>query len=369
VEISSASDSAYKRDSSFWQQEIRFIHYKDSIYNATHTKTYLDSLDRETNKVTWKKLFFSGQPMYNREKERLWNFSPLLSFYQPFQFGGSRIYPSVSFNKTYPSKKNIYVSANLSYGLNNHDLNGNIRLNRMYNPFNRGIYGIEIKRDFQYIYPGDAWINLLKRSNLYLDNSLGLRHSLEITNGLFFITGLNFSLRRSIAGYKQALIDTVFNSIAGNNQAVEFKPYNATYSLIEFNYTPGQKYIREPKEKIILGSSWPTFSVVWKKGIPKFINSKVNFDYLEFGMRQRIKVGLAGISSYSVLTGSFLNKKSIQFVDYKFQRQGDPGLFLNPNEAFQALDSTFPVFKRFYEGHYVHEFNGAILNKIPFLKN
>lgn len=377
VELSSASDSAYKRDSSFWlhvraqplsQQEIRFIRYKDSIYNATHTKTYFDSLDRETNKVTWKKLFFSGQPMYNREKERLWNFSPLLSFYQPFQFGGSRIYPSVSFNKTYPSKKNIYVFANLSYGLNNHDLNGNIRINRMYNPFNRGIYGIEIKRDFQYIYPGDAWINLLKRSNLYLDNSLGLRHSLEITNGLFFVTGLNFSLRRSIAGYKQALIDTVFNSIAGNNQAIDFKPYNATYSLIEFNYTPRQKYIREPKEKIILGSSWPTFSVVWKKGIPQFINSKVDFDYLEFGMRQRIKVGLAGNSSYSVLTGSFLNKRSVQFVDYKFQRQGDPGLFLNPNEAFQALDSTFPVFKRFYEGHYVHEFNGAILNKIPFLK-
>ena len=29
---------------------------------------------------------------------------------------------------------------------------------------------------------------------------------------------------------------------------------------------------------------------------------------------------------------------------------------------------TFPVFHRFYQGHYVHEFNGAILNKIPFLK-
>jgi hypothetical protein len=41
---------------------------------------------------------------------------------------------------------------------------------------------------------------------------------------------------------------------------------------------------------------------------------------------------------------------------------------MNPNEAFQSLDSTFPLFKRFYEGHYVHEFNGAIINKIPILK-
>ena len=55
-------------------------------------------------------------------------------------------------------------------------------------------------------------------------------------------------------------------------------------------------------------------------------------------------------------------------VDYQFQRRGDPLLFMNPNEAFQALDSTFPVFKRFYQGHYVHEFNGALLNKIPLFK-
>jgi hypothetical protein len=55
-------------------------------------------------------------------------------------------------------------------------------------------------------------------------------------------------------------------------------------------------------------------------------------------------------------------------VDYHFERRGDPLLFMNPNEAFQSLDSTFPLFRRFYQGHYVHEFNGAILNKIPVFK-
>jgi hypothetical protein len=41
---------------------------------------------------------------------------------------------------------------------------------------------------------------------------------------------------------------------------------------------------------------------------------------------------------------------------------------MNPHRSFQALDSTFPVFKRFWEGHYVHEFNGFFLNRIPLLK-
>jgi hypothetical protein len=36
--------------------------------------------------------------------------------------------------------------------------------------------------------------------------------------------------------------------------------------------------------------------------------------------------------------------------------------------SFQALDSTFPIFRRFYDGHYIHHFNGSILNKIPLIK-
>jgi hypothetical protein len=58
----------------------------------------------------------------------------------------------------------------------------------------------------------------------------------------------------------------------------------------------------------------------------------------------------------------------LRLVDYKFMRRGDPILFSNPTASFQSLDSTFPAFRRFYEGHYLHHFNGAILNKIPVFK-
>jgi hypothetical protein len=98
------------------------------------------------------------------------------------------------------------------------------------------------------------------------------------------------------------------------------------------------------------------------------LKSVINFDYLELGIHQSVKLGVMGTSSYSVKTGSFLSQKDLRLVDYKFQRRGDPLLFLNPSEAFQSLDSSFATFKRFYEGHYIHEFNGALLNKIPFFK-
>lgn len=49
-------------------------------------------------------------------------------------------------------------------------------------------------------------------------------------------------------------------------------------------------------------------------------------------------------------------RKDHRLVDYKFEPRGDPILFSNPNEAFQALDSTFPLFNPFYEAHFVHNF-------------
>ena len=378
VELSSASQQAYERDSSFWEvnrteplteKELRFIHYKDSIYRVTHTKAWLDSIDEVTNRITWQNLLFKGQNFNNHEKRRLWSLPPLPAVYSPFQFGGARLEANLFYSKTYKSRKNIVVYSDLSYGLRNKDINGSIRFSRMYNPFNRGAYNIRLEKDFAYIFNGDAWINMIKRSNIYLDQKIGVGHSLEIANGLFFFTDLDIAFRRSVSNYKtNDRVDSLFGDVLENNQAVAFDPYNAVYGSLRLEYTPHQRYIREPKEKIILGSSWPTFYTVWKKGIPGFLNSKVDFDYLEFGIQQSVKLGILGISSYSVKSGSFLSKKDLRLVDYKFQRRGDPFLFLNPNEAFQSLDSTFPVFKRFYEGHYVHEFNGALLNKIPFFK-
>lgn len=378
-EISATTQQAYDKDSLFWEQtrtepltskEIRFIQYKDSIYRATHSKIYLDSVDRLTNKVTWKKLLLFGQSFYDREKERTWYFPPVTSLYQPVQFGGARLQLGAGYNRTYKSRKTLSVSGDISYGFRNKDVNGNIGLSKMYNPFNRAFYRFEAGRDFEYIFEGDAWINMIKRSNQFLNNAIGIGHGAELVNGLFLYTDFDIALRRSLSKYKtNSKIDSLFDDLLdGNNQAPAFEPYNAAYGKIRLTYTPRQRYIREPREKIILGSKWPTFYVEWKKGIPGIISSKVDFDYLELGLQQQLKLGIAGISRYTIRSGSFPTRKDLRTIDYKFQRRGDPLLFLNPNEAFQSLDSTFPVFDRFYEGHYLHEFNGALINKIPFLK-
>jgi hypothetical protein len=237
---------------------------------------------------------------------------------------------------------------------------------RRYNPFSGGAYTITAGRDFQYIFEGDAWINMLKRNNIYLNNSFGIAHAVSIVNGLHLNNGFEIAFRRSVSDYKtNPKADSLFGE---NNQPVAFESYNALYSNIRLQYTPKQRYIREPREKIILGSRWPTFYVFWKKGMPGMLKSQIDFDYLEYGFEQKLKFGVAGNSEYRVKTGSFINRKDLRLVDYKYMRRGDPILFSSPHRSFQALDSTFPVFNRFYEGHIVHEFNGFVLNKIPLFK-
>ncbi len=378
TEISSTAQQAYERDSSFWKtvrkepltkRELHFIHYRDSIVRAHNTTAYLDSVDKRNNTVTLKKMFIDGVTNNNWRKERFMAFPTIPEFYQPIQFGGTRIATNFYLSKRYKNRKFISLRTEFSYGLRNKDLQGTVSFTKLYNPFSRGTYFVSVGRSFGQIFEGDAWINQIKRSNVYLKEGIDLSHSVELANGLVLRNRFELTGRKSVAGYKtNDKIDSLLNNALTNNQAVNFSGYNAFYNSIGLDFTPRQKYIREPKEKVILGSNWPTFSITWRKGVKGILNSDIDFDYLEYGVSQKLKMGLAGEAHYSFVTGNFLNKRDLRLVDYKFMRQGDPGLFLNPVKNFQALDSSFPIFKRYYEGHYLHEFHGSILNKIPLLK-
>ena len=376
TEVSSTSQEAYEQDSTFWKsvrteplsrrQEL-YARYQDSVYRYMRSEAYLDSIDRVLNKITWKKMLIFGQVFNDHKKERMWILPPITSIIQPVSFGGARLKLAGAYRKTFPSRKKLAVEADISYGFRNHDVNGAISVKRLYNPFNQGQFGISAGRNFEFIYPGDAWVNVLKRSNIYLNNSVEINHGLDIFNGLRLLNKFEVAFRRSVSDYKVGNnADSIFG--ISNDPPVEFDPYNATYNEIKLYFTPKLRYIREPKEKIYLGSKWPTFYVAWKKGVPRLFKSKIDFDYLEFGVEQHINLGVAGQTAYIVKTGDFTNTKNLRIIDFKFMRQGDPLFFQNPNKSFQALDSTFPVFDRFWQGNLVHEFNGFLINRIPFFK-
>ena len=239
----------------------------------------------------------------------------------------------------------------------------------MYDPFHSSYYYMHVGREFDFIFDNDSWISGYKRSNIYEKYHAAFESGLEISNGFYIKNSFQFEKRNSIENYVfSTKYDSLFRGTALNNQPYAFDPYTAFFSEVKLSYVPHQMYRREPKEKVILGSKWPTFEVTWRKGIPGILKSRIDFDYLEFGINQKLKLGLIGVSEYGLVTGSFLNTKKLGIVDYKYMRGGDPLLFTEPTRNFQALDSTFPVFKRFYEVHYLHNFNGGIINRINAFK-
>ena len=373
-ELSATADSAYERDSSYWQQvrkeplslkELRFLRQVDSIRALQSQKIWQDSTDSVVNKVTIKKVFFTGQSFYKRSSERYWYFKPLIFAYTPIYIAGERIDYWMGYSRVFKDKTSLDVFPRVNYGLLNKDLKGSLSVARLYDPYRRASYAINVGSDFGIINPYNSWIKNFARSNFYAHDYVFASHRQELINGLYLNLGIEWANRRSISSM---MFDTRGDSLwGGNTQTIAFKGYKAFYTNLTLSYTPFQKYIREPKQKLILGSRWPEFYVSYRKGMP-LLESSIQFNYLEYGLGQELKLGTAGVSKYRILSGAFVNAKSLQYVDYKFQRAIGPIFFANPLYAFQSLDSSFYTMKRFVEGHYLHRFNGALINKIPLVK-
>ncbi|HNB80810.1 MAG TPA: DUF5686 and carboxypeptidase regulatory-like domain-containing protein, partial [Chitinophagaceae bacterium] len=201
-EISSTQMEAYRRDSNFWntvrlepldEKEVKFIAKSDSVYRATHSKEYLDSIDRRTNKITLLKIAFFGQDNYKRSTERTISINPLISMYRPLLPGGTRLAQGGSYRKIFKNKTSLFINGELNYGIRNHDFMGDLRIQHIYNPFSQGYWVVDGGRAFDLIFSGDAFINLFRRSNFYIKNYVGVEHGLEIANGLVFRAGADFS--------------------------------------------------------------------------------------------------------------------------------------------------------------------------------
>ncbi len=374
-EISAAFDSAYDRNADWWnlqrkdtlnKNEVIFTHFRDSINLVRTGKAYLDSIDKVFNRVTFLKVLWWGQGHINREKKLRIDFAPLFAMVQPGQIGGFRAAYFLQLNKKFKNRQSVLFSPFISYGFINNDLKGSVYLSHLYNPVKRARYYLYAAREFMMINSFDAYINMFRRSNFFDQRRLQLGHVFEVVNGLYFSSYLTLSDRQDLSNYEFAEIgDKIFPK---NNIPKQFKPHKSTEIKLILSYTPKQQYIREPKEKIILGSKYPTFSVVYNQGVKDLFNSDVDFYYLQSSISQTINYGRIGIAKYNISTGKFFDTTMLPIVDYKYQRQGDPFLLTSPLGTYQLLPKTFPTFSWYLEAHYWHSFNGFLTSGVPFFK-
>lgn len=373
AEVGVTIENAYKRDSTFWESirpvplskdEQKVIKEKERLEILMNSKTYLDSIDKVYNKITVPKIIYSGIGHINRTKKQTWFFDPVLGFLDPLAIGGWRIRYGFAYYKRYENRKQFSSNINLTYGFRNQDLKGQINFNYFYNPIRNSSVNLRMGSGFNVINGSATISDIARRSNFYQNKFIDFRHRTEVFNGFYLNSNLLYEIRSDLSNYKlTAFGDKLFS----NNVLQTFSTSYVYKTNFGIEYTPRQLYLREPNQKQILGSKYPTFSLNFEKAWPMSGKITSNFSYISASARQTFNIGTIGTSEYRINVGKFLDTTRMAVMDYRYQRGGDNYFFSPAMYTYQLIPKTFPTFDWYFESHFVHQFNGFFTSKVPLL--
>ncbi len=365
---------ALERDSLWWinvrpyllnDKEIDFAAKIDSLQQKYQTQAYIDSIDSAFNNINIWSFLIRGVGIRSRIRQSEFYFLPLIAQINPVGIGGYRHRLGGFYNKRFSNDMLMETDGMIDYGFNNEDIRGRLGV---------GLTYIPQKFVRTYIRAGDYYdmINdyasigsIFSRSNYVRTQTISIAQRMEIFNGFFAELTLSWSDQTPIT---DMYIETWSNQLFGSlNQPSDFERYKKFDVRFDVKYRINQKYIMKGKRKIILESNWPEISLTYRKGIPGLLESEVNYDFIEAGIYDEMKLARWGSSNWSLLIGSFVNKKSLRIIEHRYFRGSDPWFFSDPLQSFQLLDATLSSSSTFFRANYMHHFEGAIMNKVPLV--
>ena len=373
-ELAVTGAEAYKRDSSYWAQarveplaadEAMVVHLRDSIRARQSSPAYQDSVQAAFNRVQLLEVVWDGVGFRRwRRREQLY-FGSLPAWLSFTVVGGFRVGPYVEYARRFANGQQLFTSVSGSVGLSDGDALGSYGIRYRYGPRRLAQIDLDLDRAYESINPYDAILNQLQRSNYFLVNRGQLRHRIELVNGLYAETAVGFAERRPAPAIGTG---TILGEIIDDEAPVEFEPYDALITDVGFSFTPFQRYLSEPTQKVVLGSAWPTLRVRHRRGWDGLLGSGVDFDYLEASVSQSLTLGAAGNTRYRAWAGTFVNTRDLPFIDVKRFPRSNRLLFSAPLNSFQLLDTALETTRPFFEFHALHHFNGAFLNNLPLIR-
>ena len=172
-----------------------------------------------------------------------------------------------------------------------------------------------------------------------------------------------YSDRRAITNIQYPGWVNIYDTI-NPQQIFAFDRYKILLLTFDFEYHIKSKYMIKKGKKIVYGSPWPTLYLTYKKGVPTLFNSNSNFDYVQFRIQDEIKLKSFGNSQFVLDAGTYLQKKELRAIEYKYFRPSDFSFFSNPISSLQLLDTSLRTPNGYIQFNFIHHFNGFFLNKI-----
>ncbi|KAA6433588.1 DUF5686 and carboxypeptidase regulatory-like domain-containing protein [Rufibacter glacialis] len=385
---------ANTRDSAYWaalrpvpltEEEVGDYHTKDSLQVIKDSKPYKDSLDRKNNKFSATDLLLSGYTYRNSFARTRFNIDPLTRIWQYNTVEGLVANLRIGYTKQFEDRRSFYLAPTLRYGFSNEKAQAKLMGTYSYDLIKRRSVGFEGGRfvsQFNAAEPITPFVNtvytLLLKENyqkLYQREFLRLWHNRELVNGLSGTFTVDYAQREMMFNTTHYVVRDRPTKEFTSNEPVNaevgstaFPRHQALTAAVSLTFRPGAEYISHPDRKINLGSKWPTFNFLYRKGLSGVLGSDVDYDFLSLGVSDELQLGLLGTSDYSVSVGSFLRKNQLYFMDFK-HFSGNRTILSGDFSGFQLLDYyRYSTQRTYVEAHYSHHFNGFILNKVPLLR-
>ena len=368
------NDSIQLRDSSYWknmrsielkENELKYIKYTDSLREEYQSEKYLLQQDSAMNKITLGRLVFSGLFHRNRFKGNTFYLEPIVSQFNFFGIGGYRHRIGWHYDKTFTNKNKLELHNEIDYGFRNKDPKGNLELAYNYSKKRFLRTFVSIGDRYSLINRYASVSSSFSRGNYVRSKHIKVAQRGELLNGFYGEVKLEYAVKSPLVGLDFA--DWSMEVFGELNNPEEFTEYTKSEVRLQLTWIPFQKYYYKGVRKISLGSELPTVNLIYRKGFPNLFNSEVDFDFIEIGANDEFKIPQLGTSKWNVQIGSFINKKSLRIIEWKYFRGSDPIFFSNPLNSFQLLGPTLSTENEFLRANYLHHFEGNILNKIPFL--
>jgi hypothetical protein len=385
---------ANTQDSSYWaevrpvpltEEEVVDYYQKDSLQVIKDSKPYKDSIDKKNNQLGVSNLLLTGYSYQNSFERTTFSLDPITRIWQYNTVEGLVANLRLGFTKRFEDRRSYTITPTLRYGFSNEKPQAKLSASYNYDMVRRRSAGFEGGRfvsQFNASEPITPFVNtvytlLLEENYMKLYQKTFLRgwHRRELVNGLAALFEVEYAQRDMLQNTAEYVVrdrptktftpNDPFNAEVGNTA---FPRHQALTATIGLAFRPGAEYISHPDRKINLGSDWPTFTLVYKKGISGLLGSDVNYDFVTVGVEDDLALGLLGTSNYTINVGSFLRKKELYFMDFR-HFSGNRTILSGDFSGFQLLDYyRYSTQKTFFEGHYSHHFNGFILNKLPLVR-
>lgn len=391
AEKRSFEKDANKKDELYWQTkrpipltEEETIDYikKDSISLIKQSKTYLDSIDKRSNRFEPLSIFtgYSYNNTYKGYGIRYDGISDVT--FNTVQ--GWTFQTALKYSKQNKEKGSLFTtSVNFNYGLAEDRLRFWINVNYRFNKINyatvslsAGVKAVQYN-SYEPISPLVNSISTLffkdNYMKLYNKEFVKIGYQQQFVAGLKLHTDFEYANRKALQNnthhsiIKYSKPYTSNNPLDKYNDAIAFSENSIFKTNIALEYNFVQQYISRPNERIYIDSEkYPQIRLLYQKGFAN--SSSVNYDYLEFKSKYQRNFANKGTLGTTFKMGKFFNNQEMLFVDYKHfngnqTHYNSEGWVLN---NFNLL----PYYSRstndsFAELHTEYHLDGFLTNRIP----